>query len=179
MAHKKHTDHKIAAEHDVWRALMLIIYMVLLGVILSLGYLLVGHHLHSYWHSESLSPEQLQKVQQQASARLSQQQELADWDRVVDGVHLRTGLRADENLPIVIAACTSCHSGQLVAQNKATREGWQSMIRWMQATQGLQDLGSSEPAILDYLAKHYAPQQAGRRPLLAAEDIEWYVLSLE
>jgi len=87
MAHKKHTDHKIAAEHDVWRALMLIIYMVLLGVILSLGYLLVGHHLHSYWHSESLSPEQLQKVQQQASARLSQQQELADWDRVVDGVH--------------------------------------------------------------------------------------------
>ena len=85
----------------------------------------------------------------------------------------------DENFAIVKAACTSCHSSKLITQNRATREGWKQMITWMQATQGLQDLGKNEPIILDYLAKYYAPEDVGRRKNLKVEEVEWYVLTLE
>jgi len=53
------------------------------------------------------------------------------------------------------------------------------MIRWMQAKQGLWDLGPNEPVILDYLAANYAPEEIGRRANLDVEGIEWYVLDLE
>ena len=102
-----------------------------------------------------------------------------DDDRVEKGIHIATGLKYDENFELVRAQCTACHSGKLVAQNRATREGWQQMIRWMQATQGLWDLGKKEPIILDYLAKHYAPQEVGRRANLEVADIEWYILEME
>ncbi|MEL6124216.1 MAG: hypothetical protein AAFQ02_05180 [Bacteroidota bacterium] len=99
-----------------------------------------------------------------------------DYSIVEGGVHLATGLAYDENFELVRAVCTSCHSSQLIIQNRATREGWQDMIRWMQATQGLPDLGTAEPKVLDYLATHYAPKDMGRRSPLDAEAIEWYVL---
>ncbi len=93
-------------------------------------------------------------------------------NEVVDGVHTKTGLIADNGYELVVANCTVCHSSKLVTQNRATREGWESMIRWMQATQKLWDLGENEDIILDYLAKNYAPKATGRRAPLA--DIEWY-----
>jgi len=85
-----------------------------------------------------------------------------------------TGLVKDEHFAIVRAQCTACHSAKLITQNRATREGWQQMIRWMQAEQGLWDLGTSESNILDYLSKHYGPQNKGRRAPLT--NIEWYQL---
>lgn len=100
----------------------------------------------------------------------------ANWDLIEDGVHLRTGLKDDENLQLVIGACTSCHSAKLITQNRATREGWKQMFDWMYATQGLPDLGVHEPKILDYLAEHYAPEEVGRRQNLDVEAIEWYIL---
>ncbi len=63
----------------------------------------------------------------------------------------------------VKAQCTACHSGRLVAQNRADREGWLQMIRWMQQTQNLWPLGEAEPVILDYLAANYGPLPRGRR----------------
>ena len=69
----------------------------------------------------------------------------------------------------VKAQCTVCHSGRLVAQNRADRDGWRDMIRWMQNTQGLWPLGDAEAAILDYLATHYGPVARGRRAPLAVE----------
>ena len=102
-----------------------------------------------------------------------------DEDRVVDGIHVATGMIYDKNFQIVKNACTSCHSAKLVTQNKATRDGWKQMIRWMQATQGLPDLGKNEAKILDYLAKNYAPQEFGRRANLNPEEIEWYDLNLQ
>ena len=54
--------------------------------------------------------------------------------------------------------CTGCHSGRLVAQNRATREGWRELIRWMQRTQRLPDLGTDEETILDYLAAQLGPE---------------------
>lgn len=86
--------------------------------------------------------------------------------QVENGIHVPTGLIADEGLRLVIAHCTACHSSKLVTQNRADREGWEKMIRWMQRTQNLWDLGEQEAAILDYLSENYAPVQTGRRPLL-------------
>jgi len=71
--------------------------------------------------------------------------------------------------------CTTCHSAELVTQNKMTRDGWLATIRWMQESQNLWDLGQNEDLILDYLAKNYAPEDTGRRRSLG--KIEWYELS--
>lgn len=91
-----------------------------------------------------------------------------------DSIDQVTGLVVDEALPLVVGNCTGCHSAQLITQNRATREGWKNMIVWMQQTQKLWDLGENEDEILDYLARHYAPEEEGRRKNL--EDIEWYDL---
>lgn len=95
-------------------------------------------------------------------------------DGVVNGIDTLTGMAYDEHFELVRAKCISCHSPKLITQNRATREGWKAMIDWMYKTQNLKDLGTDEPVILDYLAKHYAPEQKGRRANLAVE--EWYEL---
>ncbi|MFO7825021.1 MAG: hypothetical protein R6V72_13860 [Cyclobacterium sp.] len=95
-------------------------------------------------------------------------------NEIKDGIHEPTGFIASEGLDLVIAHCTACHSAKLVTQNRADREGWKKMIRWMQATQNLWELGEQEEAILDYLSENYAPVKTGRRPPLT--DIEWYEL---
>lgn len=99
---------------------------------------------------------------------------VSESEEIEGGVHVATGLIEDEGLYAVIAHCTGCHSSKLIIQNRASREGWVSLIRWMQDTQNLWDLGDSEEAIVSYLAKNYAPEGQGRRaPLL---DIDWYEL---
>jgi hypothetical protein len=103
-------------------------------------------------------------------------QTVSERDLVVDGIHQQTGLHDDPNLNTIIGACTPCHSAQLITQNRATREGWEGMIKWMQKTQNLMDLGEAEPIILDYLAKYYAPEETGRRKNIDVADIEWYIL---
>jgi hypothetical protein len=93
---------------------------------------------------------------------------------VRDSLDAQTGLVLAPGLQVVKSNCIRCHSPQLITAKRATREGWEGTIRWMQLTQGLGDLGKEEAIILDYLAKHYAPAAAGRRPPL--KDIEWYQL---
>lgn len=93
-------------------------------------------------------------------------------DRVENGIDVATGFIAQGDYKLVKTSCTPCHSSKLVLQNRATREGWEQMIRWMQETQKLWDLGESEDKILDYLATHYAPENKGRRNNLIVE--EWY-----
>ena len=112
-------------------------------------------------------------VQNEAPAR--RPRPAAD-ERIEGGIHLATGLRVAEGFETVRANCTGCHSGRLIAQNRATRDGWQEMIRWMQRTQGLWELGKNEADILDYLAANYAPVEIGRRANLDVEAIEWYIL---
>lgn len=92
-----------------------------------------------------------------------------------DSIH-PSGLAYAPGFAIVRGNCTTCHSAKLITQNRASREGWEQMIRWMQATQGLHDLEDDEPIILDYLAEHYAPKAVGRRPNLDYENIDWYEL---
>lgn len=78
-----------------------------------------------------------------------------------------SGLVKAEGWQITKANCTACHSAKLVTQNSGTRNHWQSLIRWMQETQGLWEFQPEmENTILDYLAEHYGPKEDSRRPAL-------------
>lgn len=81
-----------------------------------------------------------------------------------------------QGLEAVQRHCLSCHSSRLIIQNKMSRERWEENIRWMQATQGLWDLGTDHPIVIEYLATHYAPQAIGRRSPLSDDQLEWYLL---
>lgn len=94
--------------------------------------------------------------------------------RVENGIHIASGLIADDQFPLIQQHCFSCHSGRLIAQNRMDREGWTDLIRWMQETQNLWKLGADEPGVLDYLERNYAPQNTGRRANL--DTTEWYEL---
>jgi hypothetical protein len=87
------------------------------------------------------------------------------------------GLIDDTGLLLVLQHCNACHSTQLISQNRMTKVGWKSTIRWMQATQNLWDLGEDEDIVLTYLAKNYAPSAIGRRQSLIVE--QWYPLEEE
>lgn len=91
---------------------------------------------------------------------------------IVDGLEVSSGMKVDDHWEITKISCTPCHSAKLVTQNRATRDGWEKMIKWMQETQGLWDLGENEPLILDYLAKNYGVSEEGNRSNLIIED--WY-----
>ena len=76
----------------------------------------------------------------------------------------QSGLIMAEGWQQVRSTCTECHSALLITQNAGSRHIWLSRIRWMQDTQGLQQLAPAlEASILDYLATHYGPREAGRR----------------
>ncbi|MGX1929748.1 monoheme cytochrome C [Flagellimonas sp. 2504JD4-2] len=102
------------------------------------------------------------------------QENEVDFDKIEDGIHLRTGLVDGDGLMLVVNNCTNCHSAKLVTQNRMSKEQWSATIRWMQETQNLWDLGQHEEPIVNYLATHYAPKKEGRRKNL--RDIEWYEL---
>ena len=101
-------------------------------------------------------------------------EDIEDPNKIVDGIHVRTGLIEAEGLMAVVNNCTSCHSAQLVIQNRMERERWISTIRWMQKTQNLWDLGDNEDKIVNYLVTNYPPIKKGRREVLT--NIEWYEL---
>src|SRR5690606_39489843 len=77
-----------------------------------------------------------------------------------------TGLVVDTNLRLILANCSTCHSTDLVRQNRFTRDGWLAKIRWMQETHNLWDLGESDAAISDYLEKYSSPSSMDKRGLL-------------
>lgn len=62
------------------------------------------------------------------------------------------GLKPGEGREIVRAACTSCHTTEIIVAAHMTRRTWDTTLTWMEETQGLTKL---EPAIrreiLDYL----------------------------
>jgi len=166
------------AMRDMWNLLFSLIYFLIFMVICTLAYFLLEDNIHAFLNQKEYSEKEIELLNRRAIANQSAEEEEKNWDRISNGIHIRTGLHDDPNLKIVIANCTSCHSAKLITQNKATRPGWKSMIKWMQKTQGLPDLGTSEPVILDYLAKYYAPTETGRRKNLNVEEIKWFVLNV-
>jgi len=88
----------------------------------------------------------------------------ADPDGAVDP---ESGLVVAPGWELVRSLCYSCHSLRLVTGQRADRQTWLEMIRWMQETQGLFVLPRHiEDQILDYLASAYGPVSAQRRPPL-------------
>ena len=88
---------------------------------------------------------------------LSMQAIAADFDAT-------TGLIIAPGWENVRAHCGGCHSHALVTQQRADRQTWLDMIRWMQDSQNLwQFQTETEAQILDYLAENYPPQPNRRR----------------
>ena len=80
-----------------------------------------------------------------------------------------TGMTVAEGWEVTRAHCTGCHSAQQFTRQRGTRRNWEEMIRWMQKTQGLWVIDvTTETQILDYLAKHYGPQDGWRRAPIPA-----------
>lgn len=131
----------------------------ILSLVLILGVIGILFY-NDYWSSQ---------VPEQKAVKMP-----VDTTAVANGIHIPTGLIADEGVDLVIANCTACHSAKLITQNRATKNGWKNTIVWMQQTQKLWDLGDQEEKILDYLAKNYAPEEQGRRKPLVVEV--WYEL---
>lgn len=97
-----------------------------------------------------------------------------NFDKIENGIHVRTGLVEAEGLIEVVNNCTNCHSAKLVTQNRMNKERWIATIRWMQETQNLWDLGNNEDIIVNYLVTNYPPKKKGRREILS--NVEWYEL---
>ena len=97
-----------------------------------------------------------------------------DWDKIENGIHVRTGLIDADGLMTVVSNCTSCHSAKLITQNRMSAERWNETIKWMQETQGLWELGGNQEIIVNYLVANYPSIKKGRRMRL--ENIEWYEL---
>ena len=75
-----------------------------------------------------------------------------------------TGLVKNPGWEQVRANCGGCHSHALVIGQRADRNTWLDIIRWMQATQNLwQFQPEVEQQILDYLASTYPPRPDRRR----------------
>ncbi len=75
-----------------------------------------------------------------------------------------SGLAKNPGWEQVRAHCGGCHSYALVISQRADRQTWLDMIRWMQATQNLWQFdAATEAKILDYLATSYPPQPNRRR----------------
>ena len=144
------------------KQVQLVIKLVVLSLIVVVGAL--------------FTPFILQNIESNNSelVELKESTKVKDEPKIVDGIDIESGFIAAEGFEIVKINCTRCHSSKLVTQNRATREGWLEMIRWMQATQGLWQLGDNEVIILDYLEKNYAPKNEGRRKALPSQD--WYIL---
>jgi hypothetical protein len=80
-----------------------------------------------------------------------------------------TGLIIAPGWENVRAHCGGCHSHALVTQQRADRQTWLGMIRWMQDSQNLwQFQADTEAQILDYLAENYPPQPKRRRAPIPA-----------
>ena len=75
-----------------------------------------------------------------------------------------TGLKIAPGWELIRMHCGACHSYKLVTSQRADREGWYDMIKWMQQTQNLWGLDPViESQILDYLSKTYSSRENLRR----------------
>jgi hypothetical protein len=81
-----------------------------------------------------------------------------------DEIDEATGLIRNPGWEMVRIHCGGCHSHALVTGQRADRQTWLDIIRWMQATQNLWQFDpATEEQILDYLADNYPPQPNRRR----------------
>lgn len=81
-----------------------------------------------------------------------------------DEIDKATGLIVNPGWEMVRIHCGGCHSHALVTGQRADRQTWLDIIRWMQETQNLWQFDpATETRMLDYLAANYPPQPNRRR----------------
>lgn len=79
-------------------------------------------------------------------------------------IDLTTGLMKAGAWEEVRAYCGGCHSLDLVTSQRNSAEGWQETVHTMQRSHNMADLPApTEARIVNYLARHYAPQPRGHR----------------
>lgn len=102
-----------------------------------------------------------------AAALLAATSTLSAAEKTAYGIDQDTGLVMAPGWELVKANCTVCHSARFITGQRGDRATWESMIRWMQKTQGLWPIPAAmETTILDYLASTYPPGKQSRRPNL-------------
>ena len=63
-------------------------------------------------------------------------------------------LAQGEGREIVLAACTGCHTTELIVRSHMSRKSWETTLTWMEETQSMARLEPTvRKAILDYLEK--------------------------
>ena len=83
-----------------------------------------------------------------------------------------SGLIIAEGWETVRTNCTVCHSAKFITFQRGDRDSWESMIRWMQKTQGLWPFDEkTEDTILSYLADNYPPGKSSRRRNLSPAEL--------
>ena len=94
----------------------------------------------------------------------------ADAATAEPGIDPVSGLKMTGDWRIVRSACTACHSGKQITQQRGTAQQWLSMIRWMQDKQNLWQFDEvTEDKIIAYLAENYPPAKSQRRTLLSSD----------
>ena len=159
---KKHTNEKLKlAFQELYRKILLIFAVIAIGAII-LVYFMVDPSLSVFRDDEP-------KTEIVALPETDD-----EFDKIENGIHVRTGFVEAPGMMETVQNCTNCHSSKLVIQNRMDKERWKSTIKWMQETQNLWDLGENEEVIINYLVTNYPPRKKGRREVLT--DIEWYQL---
>ena len=86
------------------------------------------------------------------------------------GIDPTTGLVIAEDWELVVGFCTGCHSAKQFLRQRGTAQTWQTIIDWMQATQGLATFPDGiEDRIVAYLATNYGPGDTYRRAPIPPE----------
>ena len=83
-----------------------------------------------------------------------------------------SGLKIAPGWNVVKTQCTVCHSARFIVSQQGDWDSWLSIIRWMQATQGLKKfVASTENTILRYLVANYPSGKTGRRANLPVHSL--------
>jgi hypothetical protein len=91
---------------------------------------------------------------------------------VEPGIDPVSGLIMTGDWQLVRGACTACHSGKQITQQRGTAEQWLAMIRWMQEKQNLWQFDPvTEEKIINYLAENYPPRRSQRRAPLTGDQL--------
>ena len=81
-----------------------------------------------------------------------------------------------EGVMEVYYACNACHSLRTVTNVRYSRAVWDELLDWMVEEQGMPEFRDSEERqmVLDYLATHLGPEDAGPGPAgLAPPTSPW------
>ena len=83
-----------------------------------------------------------------------------NWDTSSSGMEVKSAgdgiLTPGENMELVAAICSACHSLHMVSQQGLSRSRWDKMLDWMIEEQGMEELaGDDREAVLDYLSMYY------------------------